>query len=63
MIGMAVMYVLCVDLHVVDVCGLFFSSKYGICSCVYWDAFLCIYRRCLKSVVYAWCLKVCAVCV
>lgn len=39
--GVAVLYVLCVNLHVVDVCGTFFSWKCGTCSCMW-----CMYHVC-----------------
>ena len=41
------LYVLCVDLHVIDVCGTFFSWKCGMCSCMW-----CMYPVCAFCVVW-----------
>ena len=62
--SMAVLYVLCVDLHVVDVCGTFFSWKCGMCSCM-WRIYhvctlcvvwVCVWRICLRNMLYVWCV-------
>ena len=57
------LHVLCIDLHVVNVCGIFFSWKCGTCSCVwcmyhvcaFCVAWVCVQRICLRGVVYVWC--------
>ena len=62
--GVAELDFLCIILHVVDMCGIFFLWKCGTCSCVGYTylvcafcvvwAWMCVCRICLRSVAYVW---------